>query len=103
MRILDLFCCCGGASTGLADDGRNKVVGIDIEGNHNYPFEFIKADVLKLEPSFLKDFDLIWASPPCQQFSIGSNRWLNAGYNMPPNLIPQTRALLERAEKPYII
>jgi len=103
MRILDLFCCCGGASSGLSNDGKNKVVGVDINDNHQYPFEFIKSDIFKLEPSFFQDFDIIWASPPCQQFSIGSKRWLNLGYNMPPNLIPQTRKLLDKIGKPYII
>jgi hypothetical protein len=103
MKILDLFSCCGGASTGLYNNGKNKVVGVDINDNHIYPFEFIKANVLELETSFLEEFDIIWASPPCQQFSIGSKRWLNLGYDMPPNLIPQTRILLNKSTKPYII
>lgn len=103
MKILDLFCCCGGASTGLSNGGKNTVVGVDIKNDHNYPFEFIHYDVLKLPLSFLEEFDLIWASPPCQQFSIGSQKWLNLGYNMPPNLIPQTRELLDKTNKPYII
>lgn len=103
MKILDLFCCCGGASTGLSDNGRNKVVGVDIEGNHNYPFEFIKADVFALDKDFFDEFDFIWASPPCQQFSIGSKRWLNAGYNLPPDLIQQTRELLIKTGKPFVI
>lgn len=103
MKILDLFCCCGGASTGLSDGGKNKVVGIDITGGHSYPFEFIQSDVFELDENLLREFDLIWASPPCQQFSIGSKRWLNAGHKMPCNLIPQTRDLLEKTGKPFVI
>ena len=103
MKILDLYCCCGGASTGLNDDGKNKVTGVDITGGHNYPFEFIKSDVFALDENFFKEFDLIWASPPCQQFSIGSKRWLNLGYEMPCNLIPQTRDLLLKTGKPFVI
>jgi DNA (cytosine-5)-methyltransferase 1 len=103
VKVLDLFSCCGGASTGLSDGGKNRVVGVDINDGHDYPFEFIKHDVLKLESSFFDEFDLIWASPPCQQFSIGSKRWLNLGYDMPPNLIPQTRELLLKTGKPFII
>lgn len=103
MKILDLFCCCGGASTGLADNGRNKMTGIDIDGNHNYPFEFIKSNVFDLEPSFFTEFDFIWASPPCQQFSIGSKRWINSGHRTFNNLIPQTRELLEETGKSYVI
>ena len=103
MKILDLFCCCGGASTGLYNNGKNKVVGVDINDNHNYPYEFIKSNIFDLEQSFFNEFDIIWSSPPCQQFSIGSKRWLNLGYNMPGNLIPETRDLLNKTGKPYII
>lgn len=103
MKILDLFCCCGGASMGLHDNGKNQVFGVDIKQYHEYPFEFIHSDIFKLKDDFFNQFDLIWSSPPCQQFSIGSKRWLNVGYNMPPNLIPQTRELLDRIGKPYII
>lgn len=103
MKILDLYCCCGGSSVGLSDGGKNRVVGVDIENNHNYPFEFIHSDIFKLEESFFDEFDFIWASPPCQQFSIGSKRWLNLGYSMPPNLIPQTRELLLKTGKKFII
>ena len=103
MKILDLFCCCGGASTGLSDNGKNHVVGVDITGDHNYPFEFIRSDVFALEPSFFDEFDLIWASPPCQQFSIGSTRWINSGHKTYCNLIPQTRELLKKTGKPYVM
>ena len=103
MKILDLFCCCGGASTGLYDKGRNKVTGVDINNNHNYPFEFIKSAVFALESSFFEEFDFIWASPPCQQFSFGSKRWINSGHRTFCNLIPQTRELLIQTGKPYVI
>lgn len=103
MKILDLFCCCGGASMGLSGNGKNKIVGVDIQNNHNYPFEFIHSDVFSLDKSFFNEFDLIWTSPPCQQFSIGSKRWLNAGHTMPPDLISETRNLLQKSGKPYII
>jgi site-specific DNA-cytosine methylase len=103
MKILDLFCCCGGVSTGLSNNGVNTVIGVDINNDHNYPFEFIHSDVFDLPLSFFNEFDLIWSSPPCQQFSIGSKRWLNQGYNMPANLIPQTRELLLKTGKPFII
>lgn len=104
MKIVDLFCCCGGASTGLYNNGKNEITGIDLTCDHEYPyFGIFCQDVLKLKPSFFDNFDLIWASPPCQQFSIGSKRWLNKGYIMPPNLIPETRELLNKTNKPYII
>jgi DNA (cytosine-5)-methyltransferase 1 len=103
MKILDLFCCCGGASTGLSENGQNEVVGVDFTNCHNYPFKFVHSDVFKLDKKFFDQFDFIWASPPCQQFSIGSKRWLNSGYDMPPNLIPETRDLLMKTGKPFVM
>ena len=88
---------------GLSNGGKNRVVGVDITDGHNYPFEFIRSDVFALDERFLEEFDLIWASPPCQQFAICSRRWLNAGYTMACNLIPQTRGLLTGAGRPFII
>jgi site-specific DNA-cytosine methylase len=42
MRALDLFCCAGGASDGLAAAGFH-VTGVDIKRRANYPYDFIEA------------------------------------------------------------
>ena len=100
MRALDLFCCAGGASRGLVDAGF-EVVGIDREEQLEYPFRFIRRDVLNLEPAELRSYDLIWASPPCQAFTAYKRRPGHVAEAL--NLIPETRALLRSAGVPYII
>lgn len=101
MKALDLYCCGGGASTGLFQAGF-EVTGVDIAEQNNYPFKFIKANVLELSIDFLKQFDLIWASPPCQQYTTAGTQWRLEGKEY-PDLIEPTRAILKQSGKPYII
>jgi DNA (cytosine-5)-methyltransferase 1 len=70
MKLLDLFCCAGGASMGYNYAGF-EVTGVDIKNQPNYPFTFIKNDVLEVlkDKNFLNQFDVIHASPPCQGYS----------------------------------
>ena len=102
-RLLDLFCCAGGAGNGYSLAGF-EVVGVDISPQPYYPFEFVLADAIEYVREHGHEFDAIHASPPCQLFSrarlVGTKK--NAERE-PLNLIPQTREALIATGKPYII
>lgn len=101
MKLLDLFCGAGGASMGYHRPGF-EVVGIDINPQPNYPFEFIQADVMDhLDKDFLRSFDLIHASPPCQSYSDLAKRNRN-GHHW-PRLIEPVRSFLNTTGLPYVI
>ncbi|GAA4616014.1 hypothetical protein GCM10023195_70970 [Actinoallomurus liliacearum] len=100
LRVLDLYCCAGGAGTGYADAGF-EVVGVDIRPQPRYPFEFIRADALEVlaDRSFLAEFDLIHTSPPCQRYTQAQR----IHGNDHPDLLPPTRTLLQASGLPWVI
>jgi DNA (cytosine-5)-methyltransferase 1 len=99
-KCLDLFCKAGGMTRGYQLAGFH-VTGVDIEPQPRYiGDEFIWADVMTLDVEWMKQFDLISASPPCQRYSVATpigNR------NNHPDLIEPVRKMLERAGRPYVI
>ena len=105
MKLLDLYCKAGGASKGYQLAGF-EVVGVDIKKQKRYPYEFIQADCLELmkDMEFLKSFDVIAASPPCQTHSITQHLRNAQGRSTDKvDLIPQTRQALIASGKPYVI
>jgi DNA (cytosine-5)-methyltransferase 1 len=66
-KLLDLYCCAGGASGGYAAAGF-CVTGVDIRSQRRYPYSFIQADALEIlrDREFCQEFQAIHASPPCQ-------------------------------------
>lgn len=102
-KLLDLFCGAGGAAMGYYRAGFD-VVGIDIEPQPFYPFEFIQADALE-PPVRLDDFAMTHASPPCQAYVAMSNRWRGAGglADQRPDLVGAVRDMLETSGRPYVI
>ncbi len=100
LKILDLFCCAGGAGLGYSQAGF-EVVGVDIDKQPNYPFKFIQADALTLDSKFIASFDAIHASPPCQSYSDLAKR--NGNADEWPRLIEPVRDILKRSGLPYVI
>lgn len=99
VRALDLFCGAGLVRDGLVAAGC-EVVGVDLSPQPRYPGPFIQHDALTLDQRFLAMFDFIWASPPCQKHTALKHA-KNAKDHL--DLIPQTRELLIRSGKPFVI
>lgn len=97
-RLLDLFSCAGGAGVGYHRAGFD-VVGVDIDPQPRYPFEFHQGDALAFLAEHGREFDAIHASPPCQGYTA-----LAAVHgNSHPMLIPAVRELLDAVGRPYVI
>ncbi len=97
-RLLDLFCCAGGAGMGYHRAGFD-VVGVDINPQPHYPFEFHQADALTFP---LDGFDAIHASPPCQGYSrMRHLPWLRD--KVYPLLIDPVRERLTEWGGPWVI
>lgn len=100
-RLLDLFCCAGGAARGYQRAGFH-VTGVDKRPQPRYAGdEFIQGDCLDLTPWFLASFDVIHASPPCQHYSDLAKRNGNASAH--PDLIGVVRDMLQNSNRDYII
>lgn len=100
MRILDLFCGAGGAAMGLHRYFPDaEIVGVDIAPQKHYPFTFEQADAMTYP---LDGFDFVWASPPCQGYSVMRHLPWNRD-KVHPLLIEATRERLEASRLPYLI
>jgi DNA (cytosine-5)-methyltransferase 1 len=112
-RLLDAFCGAGGAAVGYHRAGFD-VVGVDIEPQPRYPFEFWQDDALDVmgkliagrlfgvyRPFGIEDFEAIHASPPCQAYSDLAKR--NGNGHQWPQLIEPVRELLQATGLPYVI
>lgn len=97
-RLLDLFCCQGGAARGYADAGFH-VTGVDKDPQPRYPYRFVQADAVAYVLKHGAEFDFIHASPPCQHDS-DCQRIQGREH---PDLIAPTRAALETTGRPWVI
>lgn len=78
-----------------------EVVGVDIEPQPRYPFAFIQADVMSLGVDFLRSFDALHFSPPCQRYSDLAKR--NGNGHEHPDLVGPTRAMAKASGLPFVI
>ncbi|MFE9937096.1 methyltransferase domain-containing protein [Streptomyces hirsutus] len=97
-RLLDLFCCQGGAAKGYADAGFD-VTGVDLSPQPRYPFRFVQADAIAFVREHGTAFDFIHASPPCQHDTECQRIQGNAH----PDLIAPTRSALETTGRPWVM
>ncbi len=103
-RLLDLYCCAGGASTGYARAGFD-VTGVDINPQPRYPHVFIRANALDIlaDRAFLDEFDVIAASPPCQAYSPLNALPSTKASHEHPDLVGPTRDALTAWGGPFVI
>lgn len=97
-RLLDLFCCQGGAAKGYADAGFD-VTGVDTAPQPRYPYRFVQADAIAYVLEHGGEFDVIHASPPCQHDSDCQRLQGNTH----PDLIAPTRTALQATGRPWVL
>lgn len=113
LKVLDLFCGCGGFTSGLQDAGLNVVAGIDIWDaaiktyNHNFEHEGICQDLTKFSPrkfkiqTNIKHVDIIVGGPPC--FIQGTRVVTSNGYKLIETVSSDDRLLTHTGQFQQII
>lgn len=98
LRLLDAYCCQGGATRGYEAAGF-AVTGVDKDPQLRYPAEFVQGDAVAYILEHGREYDFIHASPPCQ-FDSDCQRIMGREH---PDLIGPTREALEAAGRPWVI
>lgn len=110
-KLLDAFCCEGGASMGFHRAGFD-VFGVDLFRHRDtngklkgfrqqrYPFPSHQGDAIEFITEHGHEYDVIAASPPCQLYSVSANAHKA---NHHPDLVGPTRDAILATGKPYII
>ncbi|MFD4832614.1 DNA methylase [Streptomyces uncialis] len=106
-RLLDLFCCIGGAASGYRAAGFH-VTGVDIRPQPDYCGDvFHQGDAIDFLRAHGTEFDFIHASPPCQGEAAptkGTNAARNARAGRAhPRLIAPTRAAMQTTGRPWVM
>ncbi|MFE1556798.1 SAM-dependent methyltransferase [Streptomyces sp. NPDC058734] len=98
LRLLDAFCCQGGAGMGYHRAGFD-VTGVDKDAQTRYPLGFHQSDAVAFIRTFGAGFDFIHASPPCQHDS----ECQRIQGNTHPDLIAPTRDALNATGRPWVM
>lgn len=70
MKLLELFCGTKSIST-VAEHMGFETITVDKDAKFD---PTISADLLEISDDYFNDFDVVWASPPCQTYSMGASR-----------------------------
>ncbi|MET9320057.1 SAM-dependent methyltransferase [Streptomyces sp. NPDC003038] len=97
-RLLDAFCCQGGAGMGYYRAGFD-VTGVDKDAQTRYPLGFHQSDAIDFIQKFGAGFDFIHASPPCQH----DTDCQRIQGNTHPDLIGPTREALNATGRPWVM
>lgn len=102
-RVLNLFGCQGGSARGYELAGATDILGVDLDPQPRYPYQFVQSDALRFldlyGPALADEFDFVDASPPCQRYSA-TQRIQGREH---PDLIGPVRERLEALGLPYVI
>lgn len=101
----DLFCGRGGATKGFMAEGWT-CVGYDLYRQPDYPAEFHQTDVLAMTADDLRRADFVWASSPCEEFSVHCMKHFHPNPKHPEmgiRLFEHTRNICEQAGVDYVM
>lgn len=107
IKLLDLCCKAGGCSMGYYQAAKElgidiQITGVDIDPQPNYPFVFIQDDAVEYLAENINNYTHLHASPPCQEYSISTVQFRNAGKKYRDNLI-ELRQLMISSGLPGVI
>ncbi len=77
-----------------------EVTGVDIEPQPRYPFAFMQGDALEYIADHGREYDVIHASPPCQEYSRTKSLHPQMTH---PDLLGAVRTLLQATGNPWVI
>jgi DNA (cytosine-5)-methyltransferase 1 len=97
-RALVAFCCQGGEAMGYHQAGF-EVIGVDIDPQPRFPFEFHRGDAIEFVKEHGHEFDVIVGGPPCQAHTKAQR----IQGRKHPRLIGPFREVLIATGLPYVI